>query len=131
MTGPVPPARELLSAESFGAVVATVLDGDPALGRERAERMVEEALKFVVVAAGAPVCRLAPAPEVDRGWRALAAHTPVYTALCSLLGRYLPHRPLAEPAVDPEGVRRAVALITVAGYVPDRELWDISPQNRP
>ncbi|WP_424211273.1 hypothetical protein ACN20G_03725 [Streptomyces sp. BI20] len=123
--GPSASARPLLAAPVFAEVVHTVLDARPDLDRDRAERIVDEALKFVVAAARFPLSRLVPTPEVDTGWHALILHTRAYRALCSWLGHHVDHWPEGTgPGVsDPGAPARTVELIRRSGYVPDPELW--------
>ncbi|MEU4616647.1 glycine-rich domain-containing protein [Streptomyces umbrinus] len=119
------PALSLISEEELAAVVATVLRDHDDLERSTAERIVEEALKFVAACAAFPGERLRPSRAVDKGWHALILHTHTYERLCSRLGRFVHHMPdLPDHAAAPaEALERAPEVMTTAGYEPDRTLW--------
>ncbi|MFI1796336.1 glycine-rich domain-containing protein [Streptomyces sp. NPDC020379] len=118
--------RELLSVEAFSNVTATVLDNNPDMEREIAERIVAEAIKFVVACAAFPGESFRPSRIVDEGWHALILNSHIYTRFCNkLAGRYVHHVPQRpDPSRhDPGELERTQAAITRAGYTPDRTLW--------
>ncbi|WP_055570139.1 glycine-rich domain-containing protein [Streptomyces atriruber] len=119
-------ARDLLTPDTFGGVVATVVDNNPGMDEPMAARIVTEALKFVDAAARFPTVRITPSNVVDEGWHALILHTGPYSKLCERLGRFVhhwPERPDPERH-DPDALTRTVALIEEAGHQVDRELWE-------
>lgn len=117
--------RALLNDAAFSGVLHTVLDNNPGMTEDVADRIVIEALKFVHAAALFPTVRIAPTRIVDEGWHALILHTHVYATLCSRLGRTVHHYPERPDAsrFDPDVLTRTMALIEQAGYAPDPELW--------
>lgn len=85
--------RDLIPAEAFAGVVATVLDNNKGMEQALAERITEEALKFVAACAKRPGRGLRPSRIVDEGWHALILHTKVYERLCRAQGRFVHHVP--------------------------------------
>lgn len=118
-------ARNLLTPENFTGVVHTVLDNNPGMASDTAERIVQDALKFVATARTFPTMPITPSRVVDEGWHALILHTAVYAELCERLGGFVHHYPERPDASrhDPDALARTVALIEEAGYTPDYELW--------
>ncbi|MFJ4688657.1 glycine-rich domain-containing protein [Streptomyces sp. NPDC088789] len=117
--------RALLTSAAFGGVVATVVDNNPGMRADTAERIVGEALKFTDAAARFPTVRITPSHVVDEGWHALILHTHLYGKLCGRLGRFVhhwPERPDAERH-DEHALTRTVAVIEQAGHTVDSELW--------
>ncbi|WP_380280687.1 glycine-rich domain-containing protein [Kitasatospora purpeofusca] len=117
--------RTLLTPEAFGGVTATVVDNNPGMVVGTAERIVTEALKFVVTARRFPTVRITPSNVVDEGWHALILHTRPYAGVCERLGGFVHHYPERPDPTrhDPDALARTVALIEEAGYIPDHELW--------
>lgn len=124
-------ARSLISEDEFAAVVATVVRDGADLNEARAERIVEEALKFVATCAVQDEGGLRPSRAVDAGWHALILHTRTYARLCDRLGRFVHHCPdtPALRTVPMDALRqrttlhRTQALMVGAGYEPDPALW--------
>ncbi|MEV7772937.1 hypothetical protein [Kitasatospora sp. NPDC086791] len=124
--GPVgPDVRNLLTPAQFDGAVFTVLDNNPGMAADTAERIVTEALKFVVAARTFPAVRITPSNVVDEGWHALILHTRVYAELCDKIGGFVHHYPERPDPTrhDADALSRTVALIEEAGYTPDYELW--------
>jgi hypothetical protein len=119
------PTLSHISEEEIAAVVATVLRDHDDLEWSTAERIVEEALKFVATCAAIPGERLRPSRAVDKGWHALILHTHTYERLCSRLGRFVHHMPgaSASEVASAEALERTPELMAKAGYEPDRTLW--------
>ncbi|GAA1924879.1 glycine-rich domain-containing protein [Streptantibioticus ferralitis] len=118
-------ARDLLITEEFEGVVGTAARNNPDMASEVAERITEEAIKFVATAAKSPGRGLRPSRIVDEGWHALILHTKVYAALCGKIGGFIHHvpEPPAPSRYDPGALERAQEAITEAGYEPDPMLW--------
>lgn len=90
------PTTGLLDQADFDAVTATVMDNNLGMAQGLAERIVIEALAFVVTAARNPGAPIAPPRIVDEGGHALVFHTAVYARLCGRLGVFVrsgPPRP--------------------------------------
>ncbi|MFF9645570.1 glycine-rich domain-containing protein [Kitasatospora aureofaciens] len=120
-----PGVRTLRTPGQFDQVVCTVLDNNPGMAADLAERIVTEALKFVAAARMFPTVRITPSNVVDEGWHALILHTRVYAELCDRLGGFVhhyPERPDPERH-DADALARTVTLIEETGYTPDYELW--------
>ncbi|WP_236245077.1 hypothetical protein [Streptomyces sp. CC210A] len=116
-------ARTLLS-EHFPNVVATVLDSNPGMQQDLAERITEEGIKFVVTCARTPGVDLAPSRIVDEGWHALLLHSAPYAELCARFGSMVHHYPGYDPTYyDHEILDRTRASIRAAGFDVDEELW--------
>lgn len=118
-------ARGLLTQEEFAGVAATVLDHNAGMEQDVAERIVEEALKFVATAAAYPSEVLVPSRIVDEGWHALVEDTRLYGRLCGILGYFVHHRPeRPDPTrFNQQALDRTQARIVDAGYEVDRTLW--------
>ncbi|MDT0441629.1 glycine-rich domain-containing protein [Streptomyces johnsoniae] len=117
--------RVLLTPAAFRGVAGTVIDNNPGMAEATADRIVMEALKFVVAAARFPTAKITPSSVVDEGWHALILHTHLYRRLCQNLGRFVHHWP-ERPDVTRRDVRaltRTVAVIGQAGHTVDGELW--------
>ncbi|WP_106981588.1 MULTISPECIES: hypothetical protein [Streptomyces] len=117
-------ARTLITDDEFVAVTATVGSNNPDMSWANAERITEEALKFVAAAAKFPG-GMRPSRTVDEGWHSLILHTLVYAKLCERLGRFVHHLPeLPDPnRYKPGALDHTIARIREAGYEVDMELW--------
>ena len=121
-----PTVNDLIPADTFDAVTATVRDNNPGMQPDLAERIVTEALKFVATAARFPRHGIAPSPVVDEGWHALILHTNAYADLCERLGAGFIHHQAERPdpqRQDPLVLTRTVVLMDEAGYPADQFLW--------
>jgi hypothetical protein len=118
-------ARDLIPAEAFAGVAATVLDNNKGMEQALAERITEEALKFVAACATFPGRGLRPSRIVDEGWHALILHTVVYQRLCKDQGGFVHHVPeRPDPSRHNAGeLERTKAAIREAGFSVDEMLW--------
>lgn len=120
----MPDASELISRDQRAGVTKTVMDSNPGMAEAMAERIVDEAMKFVVAGARFPGVALAPSRVVDEGWHALIVHTRLYAELCERNGGFVHHSPGYDPThYDPEILNRTRAMIEEAGFSVDAELW--------
>lgn len=119
-------ARHLVSDDQFAGVVATVLDNNDGMTAEVAEKITDEALKFVAGAARFPGHGMRPSRVVDEGWHALILHTKVYAELCEKLGGFIHHVPERPDTTrhHPGAMAKTQEFISLAGYVPVSELWE-------
>ncbi|MFI6687307.1 hypothetical protein [Streptomyces sp. NPDC050485] len=127
-----PSARHLISDESFEGAVRLVQRANADISQALAERIVDEALKFVAAAAGnkTPGLALRPSRIVDEGWHALIQDTRTYKRLTDELGAFVHHVP-ETPATkrhDEATVLRTLSAIGRAGYIPDLHLWSKETQ---
>ncbi|MGW4507601.1 hypothetical protein ACWENO_23510 [Streptomyces sp. NPDC004436] len=120
-----PTARDLLSADHFTIVTATLARRHPELGRVAAEQRIVEALRFVATMARGGADGLVPSGPVDAGWHALIGNTAIYAELCARLGTFVHHYPdvTGAEAPAPGWRKRTTAAIEAAGFDVRRELW--------
>ncbi|MGW2580853.1 hypothetical protein ACWCYZ_05850 [Streptomyces virginiae] len=119
-----PAVRDLLSADDFTIVTATLAHQHPELGWVAAEQRVLEALKFVATVARSDE-ELVPSGPVDAGWHALISCTAIYSELCTRLGTVVHHQPEVTGAAAPAPgwLDRTRAAIEAAGYDTAPDLW--------
>jgi hypothetical protein len=119
-------ARHLLTEAGFARVAQLVARDNEGITIELAERITDEAIKYVVTAAAHSGDKgLRPSKIVDLGWHALILHTEMYAALCAHAGRFVHHRPESQETLRWSATTMAetVAAIQAAGYSIDGELW--------
>jgi hypothetical protein len=95
-----------------------------------AERIMEQALAFLVACARNPGAGLAPSAEVDKGWHAFILHTADYAEFCDRVAdRFIHHLP-TEPGEKNDGgaaLAATVAAMRAAGLHVDADLWYATP----
>lgn len=119
-----PRLRELIASDLFGKLARRVaVDG---YDQETAERIVEQALGFLVACARFPDRHLSPSENVDAGWHAFILHTADYAEFCErVAGRYIHHRPNdpGEAAQGQQAIGVTIAAMRDAGLHVDPDLW--------
>lgn len=117
--------RQLVTAEGFAAVAATVRTNNPGMAQDLAERITAEALKFLAMIGHFKNRRVAPSRVVDEGWHALILHTRLYADLCTQLGGFIHHYPEQPDPTRYNGelIRTTTRLMAEAGYPADLFLW--------
>ncbi|WP_415950107.1 glycine-rich domain-containing protein [Streptomyces sp. KLOTTS4A1] len=97
---------------------------------ERAERIADQAVAFVVTAATATV-PMVPSDDVDFGLHALILHTKEYAALCERhAGRFLHHNPKPGGGPrEPEMVSASARAMKAAGFMVFDDLWTVDGAN--
>ncbi|CCK25731.1 hypothetical protein BN159_1352 [Streptomyces davaonensis JCM 4913] len=97
---------------------------------ERAERIADQAVAFLVTAATATV-PMVPSDDVDLGLHALILHTKGYAELCEeYAGRFLHHNPEpGGPGRDPQIVAASVRAMKAAGFLVFDDLWTVNGAN--
>ncbi|MDX2680947.1 glycine-rich domain-containing protein [Streptomyces sp. NY05-11A] len=97
---------------------------------ERAERIADQAVAFLVTAATATV-PMVPSDDVDLGLHALILHTKEYASLCEqYAGRFLHHNPKpGGGGRDPEMVSTSARATKAAGFVVFDDLWTVDGTN--
>ncbi|MFF8843153.1 glycine-rich domain-containing protein [Streptomyces sp. NPDC015127] len=115
--------RDLVAAPLFDRLV-TFLATEEKITRERAERVMDQALAFLHMSAHRNE-GLSPSRAVDPGWHAFMLHTREYAAWCQeQFGRFVHHNPFPSPQLfDGAQMRATVAAIEEAGFAVDHELW--------
>lgn len=118
-------ARHLLSDDGFARVVHLVQRDTEGIDQALAERITDEAIKFVATAAQTSGRHLRPSKTVDIGWHALILHTEMYRGLCASVGRFVDHRPEGPETLrrDADTLELTLEAIRQAGYEPDAYLW--------
>ncbi len=98
--------------------------------RSLAERILDNAIMYVMTSLERPDLHLGVGKTVDIGVHQLILDTPVYFALCRLYneGRYKHHAPLVQRRGDGTVLRTADAL-RENGFTPDEELWAVDGAN--
>lgn len=117
--------------ESLFDRLATRIVTDHELPRTLAERIVDQAIAFLIASAANPLERLAPSELVDIGWHTFILHTRDYREFCSRIthGSFIDHVPTE--ADDPRGrgaqarstLTRTLCAILDTGLAIDGELW--------
>ncbi|MET7853161.1 hypothetical protein ABZT48_34170 [Streptomyces avermitilis] len=97
---------------------------------ERAERIADQAVAFLVTAATATV-PMVPSDDVDQGLHALILHTKEYAGLCErYAGRFLHHNPMpGGGGRDLEKVVASARTMKAAGFVVLDDLWTVDGTN--
>ncbi|MGX5188702.1 hypothetical protein ACWKT5_39875 [Streptomyces avermitilis] len=97
---------------------------------ERAERIADQAVAFLVTAATATVT-MVPSDDIDFGLHALILHTKEYAGLCEqYAGRFLHHNPMpGGGGRDPEKVAASARAMKAAGFVVLDDLWTVDGTN--
>jgi hypothetical protein len=124
-THPSTEPRTLIPPSLFDRLVVRVMTDDHT-DRQRAERITDQALAFLLACALNPGAGLAPSEQVDAGWHAFLLHTREYATFCEqVAGRFIHHRPTdpgeAQPAHHTIGA--TLAAMRAAGLHVDAELW--------
>jgi Uncharacterized conserved protein len=116
-------ARALISDTLFGRLVAGVAKDHPEHAG-LAERIVDQALVFLLACAALPDIALAPSRLVDYGWHGFIQRTVDYADICQRLGRFVHHVPIDEPGQGGGAtVARTVLILRELGLPVDQELW--------
>jgi hypothetical protein len=120
-TGP----RELIAPGLFDTLTLKVMAGG-GLDRGTAEKVVEQALAFLVACVLYPEDHLSPSEMVDAGWHAFLLHTREYAEFCArVAGRFIHHRPAGPGEARParEAIGATIAAMRAAGLRVDADLW--------
>ncbi|MEU8975428.1 hypothetical protein AB0D11_40510 [Streptomyces monashensis] len=121
--------RAVIGEELFDSLTHFVVVHD-GQSRERAERIADQAVAFLVTAATATV-PMVPSDDVDLGLHALILHTKEYAALCEqYAGRFLHHNPLPGGGPrDPKRVAASVQAMKATGFMVFDDLWTVNGIN--
>jgi hypothetical protein len=94
--------------------------------RSLAERILGQAVAYLLTAMESPGVDIGPGFTVDIGVHQIILDTPVYFAFCELYngGAYKHHAPLVERRRDGT-VMRTAAIIERHGFEVDAELWEV------
>ncbi|MQA64017.1 MAG: hypothetical protein GEU86_21700 [Actinophytocola sp.] len=118
--------RSVISEELFSRLIRHLMR-DEGIDRGRAERIIDQAVAFVVTSGKYPHAFLRPSKQVDTGWHTMILHTLDYRQFCvNVVGRFVDHIP-TEDEGDNNGSKhteRTVAAMQEVGFYVDPELWD-------
>jgi hypothetical protein len=117
--------RELLRPALFDKLTLRVMTDD-VQERHTAERIVEQAVAFLITCARHPDRHLSPSETVDAGWHAFIIHTADYAEFCHrIAGRFIHHRPSDpdEGASEQKSIGATIAAMRDAGLYVDIDLW--------
>ncbi|MFE9834008.1 hypothetical protein ACFYP4_02495 [Streptomyces sp. NPDC005551] len=120
-------ALHLLTPQDAERVARLVVRDNEGVDYQLAVRIVDEALKFIAVAASGKRDgrNLRPSKIVDMGWHALILHTELYRDVCGSLGGFVHHRPEGPETLrrDATTLDQTVDAIRASGYATDDYLW--------
>lgn len=116
-------ARALVSDTLFNRLVGGVAKDHPEHA-DLAERIVDQALVFLLACAALPETALAPSRLVDYGWHKFIERTMDYADTCERLGRFIHHVPIDEPGQSGGATVAGTAqILRELGLPVDDELW--------
>jgi hypothetical protein len=117
--------KNLISEQTWEKLIGYIVK-DNDLDRSLAERILDQALGFLMVVSLNPGRTFCPSKMVDIGWHAFLMHTRDYIAFCNKVnGQYIHHEPTAVEIVVPQtgGVIETVRAMKANSIVVDEELW--------
>jgi hypothetical protein len=118
----------LIPATLFAKLVARV-ERDAKVDRDRAERIMRQALAFLLACARNPETPLAPSREVDHGWHAFILHTREYADFCSRVAGHFIHHAPEDPGADraraAARTEMTAEVMRRTGLAVDDELWAV------
>jgi hypothetical protein len=124
---------ETLVPDALFARLTARVERDANVDREHAERIMRQALAFLVACARNPEIPLAPSKAVDHGWHAFILHTREYAEFCGrVAGHFIHHAPEEPGGERVDAAARNAATTEVmrrSGLPVDEELWDAGQAN--
>ncbi|HEY3480772.1 MAG TPA: hypothetical protein VGL02_17900 [Streptomyces sp.] len=118
--------RALVSDDLFRRLTDRIIQAE-GFDRDLAERIMDQALAFLVACAANVGDPLAPSELVDIGWHTFLLDTCEYAAFCDrVAGRFIHHVPNGdEPATESPGevLARTLRAMRALGFHPDDALW--------
>jgi hypothetical protein len=123
--------KGLLDQELWDRLVKRIIKVE-GLHRSLAERILNQALAFLLLCAKEPNGAFSPSPLVDVGWHTFILYTKPYADFCDkVCGRFLHHTPSDVEGVDygTGDVARTAAALRSHGFVVDEPLWVSNRQN--
>ncbi len=100
---------------------------DEEMPRELAERILDQALGYLKLAAEQPGGHFSPSPLVDIGWHTFILYTREYAMFCKKItdGRFIHHEPTDDDSVPnlSQGPYKTAEAMKKAGIVVDEPLW--------
>lgn len=131
MTAPDTPTGRAWVHESLFDQLASRMVADHDLSRSLAERIMDQAIAFLVASAANPLERLTPSELVDIGWHTFILHTRDYRDFCFRIthGTFIDHVPTERRDRHGSGEQAHSALVRTlcaildTGLAIDAELW--------
>jgi hypothetical protein len=118
--------RSLISDDLFRRLTDRIVQAE-GFDRDLAERILDQALAFLLACAANDSAPLAPSELVDIGWHTFLLDTSEYAAFCDrVAGRFLHHVPTDNESTgeSPSDVlTRTVAAMRTLGFQVDDALW--------
>jgi hypothetical protein len=118
--------RAVVSGDLFRRLTDRIVQAE-GFDRDLAERIMDQALAFLVSCSANIGDPLAPSKLVDIGWHTFLLDTCEYTAFCDrVAGRFIHHVPNDdEPATESPGevLARTVTAMRALGFHLDDALW--------
>lgn len=117
--------KHLLDDQLWDRLVGRIVK-DEDLTHSLAERIMDQALGFLILCAREPQTSYSPSPLVDIGWHTFILYTRAYADFCEkLAGRFLHHEPSDVPGVEygGNGIARTVAALKRHAITVDEPLW--------
>ncbi|MCW2901780.1 MAG: hypothetical protein JWO67_4045 [Streptosporangiaceae bacterium] len=120
--------RQLVPAEVFARLVRRVAK-DEQLPQQLAERIMDQALAFLLTCAANPTAGLSPSALVDIGWHTFILHTSDYADFCGrTAGRFMHHNPTdGDTPLNASVLEATVAAMRDVGVPVDADLWRPGP----
>jgi hypothetical protein len=125
--------------ELFGRIADRIAREHHDIDRERAGKILDQAVLFVAAAGQYPDMGLSPSDAVDIGWDTFILYTQEYFDFCSRFGRYVHHTPNDTPGEEtrlPNGERvltpgETAEVLRRRGYWVLDELWRATTMSGP
>lgn len=117
--------REVVDQQLWERLVRRIIK-DEGIQRALAERIMNQALAFLLLCAREPDGKFSPSPLVDIGWHAFILYTKPYGDFCDKVGgRFIHHAPSDVDGVDygTDNVARTVVALRTHGFIVDEPLW--------
>jgi hypothetical protein len=118
--------ESLIPATLFSRLAARIAH-DADVDRDRAERIMRQALAFLLACARNPDTPLTPSKAVDEGWHAFVLHTREYADFCrQVAGHFIHHAPDDPDGERPDTAARTEMTVEVmrrTGLPVDDALW--------
>jgi hypothetical protein len=116
--------RDLISAGLWERLIGRIVK-DEGIERSLAERIMNEAVGFLLLCAAEPDEKYSPSRTVDVGWHTFILHTQAYAAFCeSINGAFIHHEPFDGEASDGDAlISRTVDALASHNFPVDADLW--------
>jgi hypothetical protein len=117
--------KDVIDQQLWERLVRRVIKAED-IYRPLAERIVNQALAFLLLCAREPDGTFSPSPLVDIGWHTFILYTKPYADFCDKVGaRFIHHAPSDVDGVDygAGNIARTVMALQAHGFIVDEPLW--------